>query len=210
MQAGMLIYGALVFGLLIAEMRGARMWQCLLKPLAALGFCLFAVYAGALGSLYGKLILAGLVACAAGDVCLLSRDKPALFKGGMAAFALGHFLYLTAFVTFADKTAINVWAILPIVIGLGFFWWVKPKLPKDMIIPVGMYSFIIILMVMRSLDMLWCSSHLICYSMLSIDLLWCCSDLILWYLICHWCSSHLMLLVMLHGYVMVMLSLDIL
>ena len=152
MQAGMLIYGALVFGLLIAEMRGARMWQCLLKPLAALGFCLFAVYAGALGSLYGKLILAGLVACAAGDVCLLSRDKPALFKGGMAAFALGHFLYLTAFVTFADKTAINVWAILPIVIGLGFFWWVKPKLPKDMIIPVGMYSFIIILMVMRSLD----------------------------------------------------------
>jgi len=53
---------------------------------------ILALQFGALESTYGQFILAGLVACAVGDVFLLARKSQKLFIAGMAAFAIGHII----------------------------------------------------------------------------------------------------------------------
>ena len=56
-----------------------------------------AVFGGAIYWDYGKWILAALMACAIGDVFLLSRNSETKFQLGMAAFAAGHILYIVIF-----------------------------------------------------------------------------------------------------------------
>jgi len=140
----LILYALLVGALTFCEYKRLRNWQIILKPLAAAGFIVIALLGGAIYCDYGLLILMGLIACAAGDVLLLPRDKPLFFKLGMAAFAIGHLLYFYAFRETFDSGVIK---IFPIFAGLVFFFWIRPKLPKDMVIPVAIYSIIIIAMV---------------------------------------------------------------
>jgi uncharacterized membrane protein YhhN len=58
-------------GLLVAEYRGPGWAIYVCKPLASLGFLGAAVAAGALGSSYGRAILAALVLSWIGDVLLM-------------------------------------------------------------------------------------------------------------------------------------------
>lgn len=139
-----LIYVVIVAALVWAEYRSARTAQVWFKTLAALGFCLLAVLSGALYTGYGQIILMGLIACAFGDVLLLPRDKPLLFKLGMLAFALGHIFYTYAFF----KEGYEIWVL--IVIGVGMLItcsrimaYLKPHLPDDMKLPVLIYMVII-------------------------------------------------------------------
>jgi len=82
-------YVILVVALTMAEFFENRGAQNCLKPMAALGFIAIALMSGVPSVLYGQLILLGLIACAFGDVFLLSRKSQALFVAGMAAFAIG-------------------------------------------------------------------------------------------------------------------------
>lgn len=153
MQILLIIYAIIVAALVIAEVREARNWQRIFKPLAALGFCGIAIWGGVFGGtlepLYGKIILAALIACAIGDVCLLSRDNPNLFKAGMAAFALGHTLYIWAIIT--AGTSLNIIAlILLILVGAVVYRSLHSKLPSDMRIPVLVYTTIIMGMVLAA------------------------------------------------------------
>ena len=115
-----------------------------------MGFVLLAIQWRALESDYGRLILTGLCACAVGDVFLLSRKNKLFFKSGMAAFALGHVFYILAanHISHPDLAFI-VW-IGSFILGLTFAWFMfryyRPSLSKDMIWPVGVYTFIISLM----------------------------------------------------------------
>ena len=156
MTAYLILYACLVCALVVAELKTARLAQRILKPLAALGFIAIAILSGALEHQYGQIILFGLVACAAGDVFLLSRNSQTFFLAGMGAFAIGHFAYLTAFVPFQEsamtagrmfKTALVVFG------GFGIFAWLKPHLPKDMRLAVTLYVFIILLMVLNALGL---------------------------------------------------------
>jgi uncharacterized membrane protein YhhN len=152
----LIIYGAVVLALLFAELREDRRAQYLFKPLAALGFVLLALYFGALETRYGQIVLAGLVACAVGDVFLLARKSENLFMAGMAAFALGHLAYFGAFIPFegSDFGMMNFVIDGGIILGgLSFLRWLKPKLPKNMIWPVGIYTMIILLMVLNAIDL---------------------------------------------------------
>lgn len=97
MTFALILYALCVSALTTAEWRDDSGAQGILKPLCALGFILLAVICGALNSTYGLLILLALMFCALGDVALLSRDKPKLFKIGMAAFGLGHSVLAAAF-----------------------------------------------------------------------------------------------------------------
>lgn len=147
------MYVVLVTGLLMSELLSNLRAQRIFKSLAALGFIGLALYAGALDTLYGQIILSGLVVCALGDVLLLSRKSSQLFLAGMGAFALGHFAYLTAFMTQQTgvySTGYLVVSMIGIGGAVGFYAWLKPKLPRGMAIPVGIYTGIIILMVIRS------------------------------------------------------------
>jgi len=148
------IYPGLIAALTAAEFFERRTVQCVLKPLAALGFIGIALLIGVPSTLYGQLILLGLIACAFGDVFLLSRQSRLLFLAGMTAFAIGHFAYLTAFVSlprdFLSLADILV-SGLTIFIGFGVHNWLKPHLPKNMRIPVAIYFFIILIMVINAL-----------------------------------------------------------
>lgn len=150
----LVVYGFITAGLLIAELRSVAIAQRVLKPAAALGFLVIALYSGAPDSLYAQLILLGLIFCAIGDVCLLSRGSQNLFLLGMAAFAAGHFAYLTAFVSLSRDavTGIDfVVAVLVFLPGLAVYTWLKPHLPQKMSLPVRLYFFIILIMVINAL-----------------------------------------------------------
>ena len=147
-------YGLLVIALTGSELSESRRGQSALKPAAALGFIFIALMSGAPSSLYGQLILLGLIACAVGDVCLLSRKSQALFVAGMAAFAVGHLAYLTAFIT-VPRDAISLTDIIvlgvTLFIGAGIYLWLKPYLPKEMRVAVVIYFIIILIMVIHAL-----------------------------------------------------------
>ncbi|WP_319826398.1 lysoplasmalogenase [Thalassovita sp.] len=75
------------------------------------------------------LALAGLWACVLGDF-LLSRPSEAMLKGGIAAFALGHVLYVAAFLTVFPVAAPDglFWAVVVVLTGLGLSTerWLAP------------------------------------------------------------------------------------
>lgn len=156
MIASLVLYAVMVLALLIAELREKRRAQFFFKPLAASGFIILALQFGALESTYGKYILAGLIACAAGDVLLLSRTSEKLFKAGMVAFAAGHIAYVIAFLPYegVDLGRLD-WLIDGGIIigGLSFLGWLKPKLSKEMKWPVGIYAAIILFMVLNAIDL---------------------------------------------------------
>ena len=149
----LILFVFVVLALTWAEYRQNRKMQIWLKPLAAALFILIAVLGGAIYWDYGQWILFALVACAIGDVFLLSRNSPAKFKLGMLAFAIGHLLYVVAFIELAQSDGFNIWGVLPALAAAAYLVWIWNKLPKDMKIPVVIYTAIIVAMVLRSLDM---------------------------------------------------------
>ena len=156
MAVSLFLYALVVLALLIAELREDRRAQFFFKPMAASGFVLLALQFGALDSTYGQYILAGLIACAFGDVFLLSRQSDVFFKMGMGAFALGHINYVFAankithpdigYLLFLGTTVFGLF------IGLSVFAKLRKYLPEKMLWPVGFYTFIISLMIIRSLQ----------------------------------------------------------
>ena len=152
----LVLYAALVAGLLVAELKENRSAQRMLKPAAAIGFIFIAISVGAAEHRYGHIILFGLVACALGDVFLLSRNSAKLFIAGMAAFALGHLAYLYTFAAFGAETgalALIVTAALVTVMGVGVYTWLQPHLPKDMRLAVPVYFIIILIMLINALNL---------------------------------------------------------
>lgn len=86
-----------VVALLLCESRGLERAEWLFKPLAALAFVWAALAWGALDSVYGVWIIAGLLLCLAGDVLLIPKGQGPAFLAGMLAFLLGHLAYAVAF-----------------------------------------------------------------------------------------------------------------
>ncbi len=157
------IYSLFVLALLLAEIKADRRAQFIFKPAAAFGFILLAIQFGALETDFGRLVIAGLFACAIGDVFLLSRKRVSLFKSGMAAFAIGHLLYIIAAkqIISQDLSAgiyIGTW-LIGIVLGLATFYVLKPNLSQDMLWPVGIYTLIISAMIVYALQTDFTGAH---------------------------------------------------
>ena len=148
------LYAAFVAALTVAEYRGDKRAQYLLKPACALGFILIALMSGALESLYGQIILAGLCFCAAGDVALLSRTSMKLFLSGMIAFALGHIFFALGFIEWGwaatVKNGFEFKIIMPICAGIALYFFGTHSLleeaPLNMVWPIRLYAVIIITM----------------------------------------------------------------
>lgn len=164
MILGLGAYAAIVFALLFAELQEKRSAQIILKPLAAIGFLILAISFGALDNAYGQFIFAGLIACALGDVFLLSRQSQTVFRLGMLAFAIGHICYVLAAgqILRPDMSMLVFLAtgVLGLGIGLCVFKSLKSNLPKDMVWPVGVYTLIISLMLARAFQTDMNGSHL--------------------------------------------------
>lgn len=136
-----------LIGLLAAEARGARPGIYVAKPLASAGFVGAAVAAGALGSGYGRAVLAALVLSWLGDVLLMS-SRAAVFLAGLGAFLLAHVGYGAAFVLRGQDpmAAAGALAVLSAP-ALAVAWWLRPRLPAEMRLPVFLYIGVITVMV---------------------------------------------------------------
>jgi len=133
-----------VAGLLWAEFRGSRRGLWIAKPLASLAFVWVGIAAGALGTGYGQLVLAALLACLLGDLLLIPLGRPGVFRAGVFAFLVGHLLYSAAFLSRPlDAFGLAAGAVLLAVVIGGVFRWLGPLLPRDMAGPVRVYMVVI-------------------------------------------------------------------
>ena len=132
-------------GLLLGEWKDRPALRAVSKPFASLGFIVAAIGFGALQSDYGKVVLAGLVLGAIGDVCLLGKAKGA-FMAGLVSFLLGHVAYVLAFAALPISTthaAITAAVMAAIMVAIAR--WVFPHAP-DMRVPIGIYMLVIAVM----------------------------------------------------------------
>lgn len=101
------------------------------KPAASLAFIVQAYVSGALAA--GPAGIAVLVALGLsffGDVCLLSREKPA-FLAGIIGFLLGHVAYAAAFLSLGLSSIGVVSALaLHVPLGIGLWRWLGPSTGK--------------------------------------------------------------------------------
>jgi uncharacterized membrane protein YhhN len=133
-----------VGGLLVAEYRGSRAGEWLAKPAASVAFLWLGLASGAMASGYGRLVLLGLLLCLLGDVLLIPRDRPAIFRAGLSAFTAGHVAYGAAFLT--RPLAAAGLLLGGLVLGLTVrevLRRLRPSLPSTMAGPVMLYMAII-------------------------------------------------------------------
>ena len=107
---------------LVAYYSGHRAIAGVLKSLPVLALAAV-VAAGATVPSYGRLVMAGLLASAVGDVCLAF---PSGFLFGLGAFLVGHLCYVGAFAGGAVVTSVSVAAAAAIgvfaVLMLRYLW----------------------------------------------------------------------------------------
>lgn len=137
-----------VIALLVAERRGSQRGVAIAKPIASLGFVAVACASGATGTAYGATVLVALIACALGDVLLITKGAGAAFLAGMGAFALGHAGFAAAFWQrgIEQRAALTALALMLVVV-FATLRWLAPRLPPDMRIPIRAYMAIISAMV---------------------------------------------------------------
>jgi uncharacterized membrane protein YhhN len=133
-----------VAGLLMAEARGSQRGLWLAKPVASAAFLWTAVAVGALESVYGRWVFLGLVLCLVGDVLLIPRQRPAVFRAGVLAFLLGHVAYGVGFLT----QPVNGWGLaaggaLMALVLVATWRWLAGSLPADMSGAVRAYFVVI-------------------------------------------------------------------
>ncbi|MCF8177633.1 MAG: lysoplasmalogenase [Sulfuritalea sp.] len=93
----------------------------------------------------GRRIAWGLLAGAIGDVCLA---LPNAFLPGMIAFAIGHGLYVAAFLRWSRRPAVPL--LLPIVIFAGTGLWLMLPGAGPMTVPLSVYVLVIGAMIWRA------------------------------------------------------------
>lgn len=113
-------------------------------------------------TLFRKLILLALVFSVGGDTLLMFVEgdlgRPQFFLFGLASFLIAHIFYLTAFVKYpSDQLGLinrKKWWITVFAVYLAFFnYFLLPDVPKEMQIPVLVYSLAIMTMLLSCLNL---------------------------------------------------------
>jgi uncharacterized membrane protein YhhN len=145
-EAVLALASILLAGLIIAE-KHKRMGPILIfkTPLSILFVAAALIQQQPLEPYY-QWVVAGLVFGLIGDVCLALKGSKA-FKAGLAAFVLGHVLYVVAFFGLTRMSDwLNPGLLLILAVSLVVFWKLRPHL-GGMTIPVGIYITVITLMI---------------------------------------------------------------
>lgn len=117
------------------------------KFIASTAFITLAVQQGALDSVYGRLILAGLGFSWCGDLLLVGHSQD-FFLAGLVAFLLAHIAYSAAFLRHGfGRVALIGTAIVIGVIAMLVWGWLGPLTPPELSVPVRAYITVISLMV---------------------------------------------------------------
>ena len=128
----------------------------LLMPLLAAWF-----YLGTdrLSKQVSTLIFSGLLFSWAGDcLLLLVQQNPNYFLFGLGSVLIAHLFYITAFVRYPGFAKgwvrLKLWPLLPVFLYLFFILnYLWPDLPGPFQIPVALYSFVISVMLLASMNM---------------------------------------------------------
>ncbi len=117
------------------------------KLIASSAFVGVAIVSGAWQSLFGRLLLAGLVLSWFGDLFLVGTSRTA-FLSGLVAFLLAHVAYVSAFIAQGYSRTWLVAAAIPVaIVAIVVFTWLQPHIPAELDIPVRTYIAVISLMV---------------------------------------------------------------
>jgi uncharacterized membrane protein YhhN len=124
------------------------MGRYVFKPLAALAFLWLALSLGCLDSGYGRVLLIGLILCAAGDILLMFEPESA-FLAGLIAFLSGHLAYAFAFYQLPLNTTGLWWSTPPaLALVIGTNLWLRAHLEGPMRFAVPGYILVITLMLL--------------------------------------------------------------
>lgn len=107
---------------------------------------------------YTLFITAGLVLSLFGDVLLMFKEYKNFFLFGLIFFLLAHVVYGTTYIHFGG-IPLQIWWITIIwsVVGIAFYLYIHHDLGK-MKIPVGLYTVIIIFMMISAISTLFSDS----------------------------------------------------
>jgi uncharacterized membrane protein YhhN len=137
-------------GLLYFEHTSSMIGRLLTKPVVSLLFVVTAFHLAPSFSVYVNAILAGLILCLVGDVCLISMDSKKMFVAGLVAFLSGHVAYLTAFYPLMHRSWQGILAaVVFAAVAWGVYSWLKPHL-GSMKNPVMAYILIITAMIVSA------------------------------------------------------------
>lgn len=143
MAAPLMLCTLAVSGLMASDFHNFLGGRFVFKPLAAMAFIWLALVAGAMDSVYGQVLLAGLMLAAAGDVFLMFETQAA-FMAGLIAFLCGHLLYTLAFLQLPLNTPVLLLSLVPaaalVIVTLA---WLRGHLPDAMRIAVPAYMLVI-------------------------------------------------------------------
>ena len=135
---------ASVVSLLWAIRFGDRVLEVISKTAASAAFVALGFARWAPGDPVGAWLLAGLVLCAVGDLCLLG-DRT--FDLGLIAFLLGHLVYVAGFRAALPMGRWSAFVLAPLAIaGIGALTWLWPHLGRRRA-PVAAYIVAITTMV---------------------------------------------------------------
>lgn len=127
----------------------ARRTAGVLKMTAATGYLGLALMGGALGTGYGRAILAALILCWIGDLLLIAPGRGAAFLGGLGSFLVGHLAFAWAFhVHGVDYGWLTAGGVAASTVGLSVSRWLAAHdVPQNMKTHVGLYIGAITVMV---------------------------------------------------------------
>ena len=130
-------------GLLVSlagEYRSKNVFSGMGKLLAASAYIAAALSLGALGTQYGRVLVAGMVFCWLGDLLLASKNSKKLFLAGLVSFLLGHLVYIGAFSVRGISFPVLAGAAMVMAV---FAWrvlsWLNPVVGQRMRRPVQLY-----------------------------------------------------------------------
>jgi len=135
--------------LLVFEKRESLGGKLTVKPALSCLFVLTALMVSAHFTLYGVVVMTGLVLCLVGDVCLAFPQR-SMFRVGLVAFLLGHVAYIVAFVSVARPNG-GLWiaALAALPVSSLVYYRLQPFL-GGMKTPVMAYIVVITLMVIAA------------------------------------------------------------
>jgi len=134
--------------LLAGDWQGSQRAVVIFKPLASTAFVLAGYLALGEASPYAIGILVGLGFSWWGDVLLIPKDSPAVFRLGILAFLLGHVAYSVAFLARGVDPMAVLGSLLVLTLAAGIVLrWLLPHTPDDMRAPVFAYIVVISTMV---------------------------------------------------------------
>jgi uncharacterized membrane protein YhhN len=140
-----------VLALLAADRAGRTRLALISKSCASLGFVLLGLINCRSGDPFDRLVLAGLLFAAAGDVALALPGERT-FLAGVGAFAVGHLAYAAAAAVYVRSDDVPAYALAVFAPSLLAYGWLYSQLGK-MRLPVAVYVLIISLMVVGAISL---------------------------------------------------------